>query len=89
MTQSTLMISPYQEANQKATVHVGFYDTAYTVDLAARRRAPFFVPRDQAYFWTLEWQLGEAEALREIAEGNVLRFSSGAAAAEWLLSDAE
>lgn len=52
-------------------------------------RAPFFVPRDQAYYWTHEWQRAEAEGLREIAEGNVRRFASGSAAAAWLLSDAE
>jgi hypothetical protein len=52
------------------------------------RRAPLFV-RDQAYYWTMEWQRAEAEALREIAEGKALRFSSGAAAAEWLLTDGD
>jgi hypothetical protein len=53
------------------------------------RRAPLFVPRDQAYYWTVAWQRDEVESLREIAEGKARRFSSGATAAEWLLTDDE
>lgn len=62
------------------------YATAYAPS-RSRRRAPLFVPRDQAYYWTVAWQRDEAEALREVAEGKARRFSSGAGAAEWLLSD--
>jgi hypothetical protein len=53
----------------------------------AGRQAPLFVPFGQDYFWTTEWQRGEAEALREIANGDVHRFVSGEAAVRWLLSD--
>ncbi|MBF0549715.1 MAG: AbrB/MazE/SpoVT family DNA-binding domain-containing protein [Deltaproteobacteria bacterium] len=30
------------------------------------------IPDDQAYFWTPEWQAGEAEADRDLAEGNFI-----------------
>ncbi len=53
------------------------------------RRMPLFVPRGQSYFWTAEWQAGEIEALRDLEQGNVRRFASGAEAAAWLLSDDE
>ena len=48
---------------------------------------PLFVPRSQLYYWTREWQDGEAEALREIAEGKCRTFKDGSAAAAWLLGE--
>ena len=30
-----------------------------------------FIPKDQAWFWTKEWQTGEAEADKDIAENNL------------------
>ena len=51
------------------------------------REVPLFVPRSQAYYWSEEWQEGEAKSLRDLAEGKVRRFGSGAEAARWLLAD--
>lgn len=34
-------------------------------------RPQVHVPRDQAYFWTPEWQAGEKEAEEDIAKGRV------------------
>jgi hypothetical protein len=34
------------------------------------------VPRDQAWFWTPEWQAKEAEADADKAAGNFERFTS-------------
>ena len=34
------------------------------------------VDRDQAYFWTPEWQEGEREASKDIAEGRVEVFDN-------------
>lgn len=34
------------------------------------------IDKSQAYFWTPEWQAGEREASRDIAEGRVFRFKS-------------
>jgi hypothetical protein len=83
----TVTILPGMGSTYKASFEVLFAANAYTADLAARRRAPLFVPRNQAYFWTAEWQAGEREALAELAKGEGRRFNSGAAAAAWLLSD--
>jgi hypothetical protein len=52
-----------------------------------RRRIPFFVARSELYYWTRQWQEGEREALRDLAEGRSRRFPDGASAAEWLLAD--
>lgn len=37
------------------------------------------VPRDQAWFWTPEWQAGEAEADADIQAGRVTRHLTDAA----------
>jgi hypothetical protein len=55
----------------------------------AQKRPPLFVPRDQLYYWTREWQEGEAEALHELQEGEFRSFPDGTTAAGWLLSDDE
>lgn len=48
------------------------------------RRMPLFIPRDQAYYWTREWQEGEAEADEEIRRGELRRFSDVDEAMRWL-----
>jgi hypothetical protein len=60
-----------------------------TFTAATGQRPPLFVPRDQLYYWTREWQSGEAEALRELAEGDFFTFHDGTSAAEWLLDDTD
>lgn len=83
---STITIPTGQTAEEyPSSLTLPGYATAYAA--GPLRRAPLFVPRDQAYYWTVAWQRDEAEALREIEEGKARRFPSGAAAAEWLLSD--
>jgi hypothetical protein len=87
MTTITLSLNQIEE--HTTTVCLSTIPTAYTGAAETRRRAPYFVPRDQAYFWTQKWQADEAKALREIADGNVRDFASGAAAIAWLLADDE
>jgi hypothetical protein len=84
---TTITVNIDQSSDSPHDVYVPFAANAYTIDAEARRRVPFFVPKDQAYYWSVAWQTGEAEALDEIARGEVRRFSSGADAAAWLLSD--
>ncbi len=84
---TTITLSLNQTEPHTSSVRLSAIPTAYTELAETRRRAPYFVPRDQAYFWTQKWQADEAEALREIADGNVRDFTSGAAAVAWLLSD--
>jgi hypothetical protein len=83
----TVTISPSHSSESLDQLFLGFAANAWTEDKGARSRVPFFVPREQAYYWSIAWQTGESEALREIANGDARRFASGAAAAKWLLSD--
>ena len=53
----------------------------------AAGRTPLFVPKGQLYYWTAEWQRGEAEALADLGAGRFRMFSNGADAAAWLLAD--
>jgi hypothetical protein len=83
---ATLTLPTTPIAKRSTTLLVSDLTSAYTAEPASGQ-APFFVPFGQDYFWTAEWQHGEAEALREIANGDLRRFSSGEAAIRWLLSD--
>lgn len=49
-------------------------------------RVPFFIPRDQAYYWTREWQEGEAEADEELRRGEAWIFDNPEDALRWLNS---
>ena len=87
MTTATIIKVPAgPTSDERFSVVVPAYATASTAP-ETPRRVPLFMPHDQAYYWTTAWQRDEAEALREIAEGKARRFASGAAAAEWLLTD--
>jgi hypothetical protein len=85
---TTLTIPPEINAQPEAAVDLSSILMPFTSE-GPRRRAPLFIPSEQAYFWTQEWQDGEAEALREIEAGNVKHFTSGRDAIAWLLSDDE
>ena len=43
-------------------------------------RPQVHVPRDQAYFWTPQWQAGEKEAGEDIAKGRIHGPFKGVAA---------
>ncbi len=47
-------------------------------------RVPFFMPRGQAYYWTREWQEGEAEADEELRRGEARAFDDVEDALGWL-----
>lgn len=46
-----------------------------------------FLPRDQEYYWTEEWQAGERESRAELAAGRGHRFDTADEAIRWLLAD--
>ena len=48
---------------------------------------PAAIPASQLYYWTHEWQSGEAEALAELERGEGREFESGRDAVEWLRTD--
>lgn len=47
-------------------------------------RVPFFIPRAQAYYWSREWQRGEAEADTELRRGEARVFDDPQEALRWL-----
>jgi hypothetical protein len=53
------------------------------------RRVPLFIPRDQLYYWTREWQRGEAEADGELLRGEGVSFDNPQDALRWLDSPEE
>ena len=40
------------------------------------RRMPLFIPRDQAYYWTREWQEGIRRSMADLESGNYVDFDS-------------
>jgi hypothetical protein len=84
---TTLLLNPIANAERKATEDIGVIPAAAASGQDAGLRLPLFIPRSQLYYWTREWQSGEAEALDDIVHGRVRRFSSGTDAAAWLLAD--
>ena len=48
------------------------------------RRVPHFISRDQAYYWTREWQEAEDEADEELRRGEARVFDDPKEALRWL-----
>jgi hypothetical protein len=84
---NTLTIAPRQNAERRAETVVSVFPVTSASPEDAGLRVPLFIPKNQAYYWTSEWQAGEAEAMADLTSGRVHRFTSGAAAAAWLLAD--
>jgi hypothetical protein len=56
------------------------------------RRVPLFIPRDQTYYWTPEWQESVRESHAELKAGEYVDFddpNDPDAVVRWLLSDEE
>jgi hypothetical protein len=60
-------------------------DTPYGIEelrfLPAR-----WLPPEQEYYWTEEWQGGEQESLRELANGGAVQFDTAQDLLRWLFS---
>jgi hypothetical protein len=85
VTPGTLEINVEEEsAESAASVRVGAGSTESNAE-----RPPLFVAADEAFFWTREWQAGEAQAAREREAGDVVSFSSTHDLLAWLESDDE
>jgi hypothetical protein len=46
-----------------------------------------WLPREQEYYWSEEWQAGERESRAELAAGHGVRFETAEDAIRWLLAD--
>jgi len=44
-----------------------------------------WLPRDQEYYWTEEWQAGEQESRAELTAGGGVRFENAEDAIRWLM----
>ena len=64
---------------------VGFWVLTSSERFRADR--PVAIPVSQRYYWTEEWQDGEAETLAELERGEGREFGSGREAVEWLHSE--
>ena len=72
-------------ANGAATVEIDpTYQSASVGPERPPFRVPFFVPRTQAYYWSREWQRGEAEADAELGRGEARAFDDPGEALRWL-----
>jgi hypothetical protein len=49
-------------------------------------KVPLFILRDEAYYWTHEWQSDEREALGELERGEGKVFDDPEEAVRWLNS---
>jgi hypothetical protein len=56
-------------------------------DPGVERRVPLFIPADQAYFWSSQWQRDEAESLVDLRAGRARTFDDPQDAIRHLLSD--
>jgi hypothetical protein len=78
---------PAATSASQTTIHFGRAVT--TAPNVARDGLPGTIPSDQLFFWTRQWQEGEAESAAARAAGDVREFASGREATRWLLSDDE
>jgi hypothetical protein len=53
----------------------------------ANRRVPLFIPADQVYYWSNQWQRDEADSLADLKAGRVKAFADPKDAIRHLLSD--
>jgi hypothetical protein len=53
----------------------------------APRRVPWFIPADQVYYWSSQWQRGEAESLANLNAGRSKTFDNPTDAVRYLLDD--
>lgn len=45
-----------------------------TIPAHLPRRVPFFIPRDEAYYWTHEWQEGVRRSMADLVAGRCTDF---------------
>ena len=83
MTMTAYRVKEATTASTSVRVHPGATVMSHPDHEYAR---PAAVLASQLYYWTEEWQNGEAEALAEIERGEGRVFNSGREAVDWLHS---
>ncbi len=53
----------------------------------APRQVPWFIPADQVYYWSRQWQRDEAESLANLKAGRAKTFDNPTDAVRYLLDD--
>lgn len=53
----------------------------------ANRHVPLFIPADQVYYWSSQWQRDEAASLADLKAGHARTFNDPADAVRDLFSD--
>ena len=66
-----------------------FLAAFYSENNSPYHTPPRWIPRDQLYYWTPEWQEGEKQTDEDLAAGNYKDFANAEDAIEWLLDDEE
>jgi hypothetical protein len=88
MTDRTITVSadrPTGEGAARTEVRADSPSRSSTPE-PAPRHTPLFVTRNEAYYWSREWQNDEAEALRELERGEGRVFHDPKEAVRWLRS---
>lgn len=67
-----LEVNPNSTAAKSSTMRIGIGPTVTNPG----QRPPLFVPRDEIFFWTAEWQAGERASAAEREAGNSIVFDS-------------
>ncbi len=82
-----LRIRPESYVESASSMKVHSDSTAASLRMeVGGRRIPLSIPVSQRYFWTRTWQQGEAESVRDIANGDVRTFADPLDAIRWLLA---
>ena len=79
MAQSQYITIPASAADKLAELGRAMLQLAEGMKLSARgvvRVKPKHTPKDQAWFWTKEWQKGEREVDEALARGEYKSFDS-------------
>jgi hypothetical protein len=65
-----------RSASDKGDTEVSVNPESTSVpDAHSPYRVPFFIPREQAYYWTREWREGIQRSMADLEAGNYTDFS--------------
>jgi AbrB family looped-hinge helix DNA binding protein len=73
-----------QSVRQKLGIKEGDYLDVQIRDGEIILKAKTIIDKQQAWFWSERWQLGEAEAQKDIRAGRIHKFPDAAAATDFL-----